>query len=129
MKYVLPVILGTGIIVFLVWYFTDYRLGIDGCAGKISFDRFLLFYEIEPKHWDLCPSWVKYEAEQDFFISNDHYVCGYLYFSVIDTWRYQIWKRNGEKVKNTARNNKNYQRILESINADIEKFREKGINE
>ena len=102
------------IIVFLIWYFCDYIEAKRGCVSKITFERFLVLYSINPNSWDLYNNFINY------YTNDEH--CGMFYFSVIDTFRYHSWRKNKDKIEENANNRKQMERIIESWNTDIRNY-------
>ena len=112
--FILVPLLIIGIVIFLIWYFGDYRGAKRGCVSKITFERFLVLYSINPNNWGLYYDYISY------YTNDGHSGC--FYFSVIDTFRYYNWRKNKDKIEENTNNRKQMERIIESWNTDIRNY-------
>lgn len=98
---------------------------------KIKFDSFIKFYNVNPKSWYLADGYVSYITSRC-----SSYKLGYsmekkdfdFCFSFIDYIRYQIWKKQIEKIKQDKKNAEDYLTALKYIEADIKLFAEQNNN-
>ena len=110
-------------IFFVCWYIFDYTKDYKGrSVGKIAFDRFLTLYRISPDHWFLHNGYVEYDNYYDDWSVEKRYARASFYFPVIDTLRYQSWRKNKYKKNEAERNNKRYRDVLICIQDDIQKY-------
>ena len=87
-------------------------------VGKISFEQFKTFYSLAPDKWYLHDGYVSYKLKTSIF-SKD------LQFSFIDTIRYIKWKGKIDKDEALAEQSKEFEKVLESIQEDLEEYKKK----
>lgn len=111
------ILLTTKIIMFFVdeydtWTIYKKRISKDTCT-KISFKRFLTFYNLNPSLWRLPDQWV-------VEFKNFHW----FYFGYIDWRRYCKWRedcrKNSEKKKKLKKDYDNYSYLLKEMQKEID---------
>lgn len=112
------------LIAICAWYYTSYHGLKDLCAGKITFSQFKALYLIKPDNWELHDSYVAYLTYKGgpFY---PHAENSYLYFSVADTIRYQLWHNDLEKQRKQSAKNDEFKKALDGMQKDLEEYREK----
>lgn len=105
------------------WYAECYYGNKNLCAGKITFSQFKALYSIKPDNWELHDSYVAYLT----YNGNPIYRFterNYLYFSVADTIRYQLWHNDLEKQRKQSIKNDEFKKVLDGMQKDLEEYRE-----
>lgn len=114
---IVALILTTKIIMFFVneydtWIIYKRRISKDTCT-KISFKRFLTFYNLNPSLWRLPDQWV-------VEFKNFHW----FYFGYIDWRRYCKWRKdchkNSEKKQKAKKDYDNYSYLLKEMQKEID---------
>lgn len=100
----------TCIILFVTSWYKDAK---SGCCGKIKFRQFQSFYAINPKRWSLGSNFVSYCGDN-------------LYFSMLDTIRYQLWKKKIDEEELKRYNNRHFTRVLARLQNDIDEYRKEN---
>lgn len=94
------------------WVTYKRRISKDTCT-KISFKRFLTFYNLNPSLWRLPDQWV-------VEFKNFHW----FYFGYIDWRRYCKWKedchKNSEKKQKIKKDYDNYSYLLKEMQKEID---------
>ena len=101
-------------LVTLFGYLYNRKIDISCCIGKIKFKQFLIFYEVAPERWDLHENMVEYGIN------------GRLYFPLFDTVRYRIWRKQLGSMKRKQMQNKEFEKMLVSIQKDIRQYQEQN---
>lgn len=114
---IVALILTAKIIMFFVneydtWIIYKRRISKDTCT-KISFKRFLTFYNLNPSLWRLPDQWV-------VEFKNFHW----FYFGYIDWRRYCKWRKdcykNSEKKQKAKKDYDNYSYLLKEMQKEID---------
>lgn len=106
-------------IVFVIWYFTNYKDAKSGCVSKITFNRFRAFYYINPHNWNTDrPLYVSYNPTNSRGISYMYH----FYFPVFDTLRYYIWRKKNKASIENAYNLKMMENVIKFWRYDIQKY-------
>lgn len=112
------------LIAICAWYSESYYGNKDLCAGKITFSQFKALYSIKPNNWELHDSYIIYLTYYDHPIHR-FAERNYLYFSVADTIRYQLWHNDLEKQRKQSIKNDEFKKALDGMQKDLEEYREK----
>lgn len=112
------------VVVACVWYAKFYYGNKDLCAGKITFSQFKVLYFVKPDNWELHDSYVAYLTYDDglYFCFAEH---NYLYFSIADTIRYQLWHNDLEKQRKQSIKNDEFKKALDGMQKDLEEYQKK----
>jgi len=106
------------IIVCAYWYFECYRNYKSGCVSKINFQKFLEIFEASHNKIFL--------NKGCFYYSPDMFGASYcFYFSILDTFRYEHWRKTREhKLEEDSKNYKMTE-IEKAWQKDAERHKEK----
>lgn len=116
----------TFIIIFMVlvsicWYFDKYRKYKIGCLEKISFQKFLEIYNNAPGKINLSEGYIRYYKDGASILCH-----GYaFYFSILDTFRYEAWRKEKERKDDEMRTRKIMKSLNEAWQNDTELYKEK----
>ena len=87
------------LVTFVSWYFVYYSNYKSGCVSKISFQKFLEIFETSHNKISLNKGF--------FYYSPVMFGPSYrFYFSILDTFRYEYWRKSREHK--LEEDNKNY---------------------
>lgn len=87
------------LVTFVAWYFVYYSNYKSGCVSKISFQKFLEIFETSHNKISLNKGF--------FYYSPAMFGPSYcFYFSILDTFRYEHWRKSREHK--LEEDNKNY---------------------
>ena len=110
------------LVTFVSWYFGCYSIYKTECINKISFQKFLEIFET---------SHYKIRLNKEFFYySPDMFGPSYcFYFSILDTFRYERWRKAREHK--LEEDNKNYKmtEIEKAWEKDAEYHKEKEMKD
>lgn len=106
------------LVTFVAWYFGCYSNYKTGCVSKINFQKFLEIFET---------SHNKISLNKGFFYYNPvMFGPSYcFYFSILDTFRYEHWRKTREHKLEEDRKNYKMTEIEKAWQNDAELYKEK----
>ena len=94
------------IIICVTWYFRCYCKYKEECVGKISFKKFLEVYENAEHKVSLWKGRFKYYPGSTMF-DNGYF----LYFSILDTFRYERFRKNVGRREQAEQNSRKMEKV------------------
>lgn len=100
---------------------------IEELEGKsdrnyITFESFISFYTINPDRW-----WTGRDDRVDYHISLHNWNNDVkLYFKPLDRRKYKRWKSEKYELAQKQKNIKEYQKVVECVQRDLEEFNRKN---
>ena len=106
------------LVAFVTWYFGCYSNYKSGCVSKISFQKFLEIFETSHNKISL--------NKGCFYYSPDMFGSSYCFcFSILDTFRYEYWRKAREHKLNEDSKNYKMTEIEKAWEKDAERHKEK----
>lgn len=110
----------------LLWLLSWWNSKIMTNGLRIKFKQFLTMYRIDPNRWRLDNDGsVLYEK----YYANERALHQWFYFSPIGFLRYKLFYKEKDKKKKKIKNDNRWEKIINSWQEDIDKYREKYTKE
>lgn len=107
------------VLVGICWYFDKYRKYKQGCLEKISFQKFLEIYKNAPYKIHLNEGYISYYENGDLVFNHGDA----FYFSILDTFRYERWRKEKERKDEEIRTRKIMEALDKAWQKDAERYK------